>query len=142
MSLALSKTGDILYTPSGKRLSPLALGASSIAHLPVRQFQFIQDKLEHVLVRVVPLHNLDKEAQDELKTSVAGAFAPVLGGDVSIEVVIADRIEPTAAGKHRFIISIKPVTMKRDKIPQYEFDVITGGRTLRMAGNLHLLPGG
>ena len=105
LSIALAKTGDILYTPSGKRLSPLALGASSIAHLPVREFQFVQERLDHVVIRVVPCQALDSDAAAELRSKVAGTFSPVLGEDVNIEVILTDRIEPTATGKHRFVIS-------------------------------------
>jgi len=105
MSLSVARSGDILYTPSGKRISPLALGVSALASLGVRQLQFVQKRLDRVAVRLVLSQTLHGDDLSALKARVVKTFAHVLGDDVDIDVVLVDSIEPTAAGKHRFVIS-------------------------------------
>ena len=105
MSLTLARSGDILYTPSGKRISPLALGVSALASLPVRQFQFVQERLDRVVIRLRLSQDIQGDDATDLTAAVVSTFSPVLGDDVAIEVVFTDRIEPTTAGKHRFVIS-------------------------------------
>jgi phenylacetate-CoA ligase len=101
----VGKTGNVIYTPSGKRLSPLALGASVLAPMGVRQFQFEQDALDHVVVRLVPDHELDLDTIAALPRRVAAHYGWVLGDDVRVDAMVVDHIEPTAAGKHLFLIS-------------------------------------
>jgi len=113
LALSLARSGDILYTPSGKRLSPLSLGASRLAHLQVRQVQFVQERLDRVVIRLVPTQTLHNEDASAFKARVVALFAPVLGDDVTIEVLLVERIQPTAAGKHRFVIS----ELGQDEIP-------------------------
>ena len=101
----VGKTGNVIYTPSGKRLSPLTLGASTLAPMGVRQFQFEQDALAHVTVRLVPDQELDSDTVAALPPRVASHFGRVLGDDVRVDAIVVDHIEPTAAGKHLFLIS-------------------------------------
>jgi phenylacetate-CoA ligase len=111
----VGKTGNVIYTPSGKRLSPLTLGSSTLAPMGVRQFQFEQDALDHVTVRLVPDHQLDYDSAATLPPRVAAHFGRVLGEDVRVDVIVVDRIEPTPAGKHLFLISrvTRPTAMRQ-----------------------------
>ena len=121
LSLSLARSGDILYTPSGKRISPLALGVSALASLPVGQLQFVQELLDRVVIHLVLTQDIYGHDATGLKSRVANTFAPVLGEDVSIEVNFTDRIEPTSAGKHRFVISrLGPDPLRYT--PQRQFD--------------------
>jgi hypothetical protein len=83
----------------------LALGVSALASLPVGQLQFVQERLGRVVIHLVLTQNIHGDDATNLKSRVVNIFAPILGEDVDIEVDFADRIEPTSAGKHRFIIS-------------------------------------
>ncbi|MCK9356027.1 MAG: hypothetical protein M0R22_02600 [Dehalococcoidia bacterium] len=105
LSNVIGKTGNIIHTPSGKRLSPFALHPSGIAPLGVRQFQFIQERLDHVTVRVVPNTCLSVSDSQALAAAVRSNFGSTLGDDVLVDVLVVDRIEPTPAGKHLFLIS-------------------------------------
>jgi len=86
-------------------LSPLALGASELAPLGVREFQFVQEELDRVIIHIVPGKSPESDAVERLRANVAAAFRPVLGEDVRIEVRVVESIEPTPAGKHLFLIS-------------------------------------
>jgi len=106
----VGKTGNTIYTPSGKRLSPLTLGSSNLAPMGICRFQFVQETLDHVVVRIVPGSSLAPDEVAALPTRVSANFGRVLGADVHIDVVVVDRIEPTPAGKHLFLISkVAPV---------------------------------
>jgi len=101
----VGKTGNTIYTPSGKRLSPLTLGSSNLAPMGICRFQFVQETLDHVVVRIVPGSSLAPDAVAALPARVAANFGRVLGADVRIDVVVVDHIQPTPAGKHLFLIS-------------------------------------
>jgi len=105
LSDVVGKTGNTIYTPSGKRLSPLTLGSSGLAPLGIRQFQFIQEQLDHVTVKLVPGTALSDTESQALSARVKAHFARTLGEDVRVDAVVVDRIEPTPAGKHLFLIS-------------------------------------
>jgi phenylacetate-CoA ligase len=105
LSDVVGKTGNTIYTPSGKRLSPLTLGSSDLAPLGIRQFQFIQEELDRVSVKVVPGTGLSSAEAQALSARLKAHYARTLGDDVRVDVVVVDRIEPTPAGKHLFLIS-------------------------------------
>ncbi len=108
LSHVVGKTGNTIYTPSGKRLSPFALHPSGVAAFGVRQFQLIQEQLDHVTVRVVPNTSLSPGDSQALAAAVGAHFGGALGDDVRVDVLLVDRIEPTPAGKHLFLISKVP----------------------------------
>jgi phenylacetate-CoA ligase len=101
----IGKTGNVIRTLSGKRLSPLTLGASNLAPMGVRRFQFVQESLDRVVVRIVPEPRLRADEVAALPSRVKDTFGRVLGDDVHIDVVVVDQIQPTPAGKHLFLIS-------------------------------------
>ena len=120
LELSLCKTGDVIYTPSGKRLSPLALGASALAPLGIREFQFVQEELDHIVIRVVAGARSGRDDVESLGDAVAATFRPLLGESVRIEVTTVESIEPTAAGKHLFIVSKIAARGARASQPQGE----------------------
>jgi len=105
LAAVTGKTGNTIYTPSGKRLSPLTLGSSGLAPLGIRQFQFIQEQLNQVTVKVVPGSALSDAEAQALSTRLKAHYAKSLGDDVRVDIVVVDHIEPTPAGKHLFLIS-------------------------------------
>jgi len=105
LSPIIGRVCDIIYTPSGKRLSANSLDSSGLVSLDIRQFQLIQETLDHVTVRVVPLRAPAAGELNQLSDAVKAQFAGWLGNDVQIDVAIVDRIEPTPAGKHLYLIS-------------------------------------
>ena len=105
LSPIFGKAGHTIYTPSGKRLSPRSFVARGLVSLGIRRFQLVQDKLDHVTVRVVPSASLSSSGELELAAAISTHYGGTLGHDVEIQVDIVDRIEPTPAGKHLFVIS-------------------------------------
>jgi len=105
LSTIIGKTGDIFYTPSGKRVSARSFRTAILVELGIRRFQFVQDALDHVTVRVVPNDSLSPDKAQELGAAVKAHYSSTLGNDVEIQVDIVGRIEPTPAGKHLFYIS-------------------------------------
>ncbi|MBN1855622.1 MAG: phenylacetate--CoA ligase family protein [Dehalococcoidia bacterium] len=105
LSPVFGKAGHSIYTPSGKRLSARSFVARDLVSLGIRRFQLVQDKLDHVTVRVVPNASLSSSSALEMVAAVKAHYSSTLGDDVEIQVDIVDRIEPTQAGKHLFVIS-------------------------------------
>ncbi len=99
------KTGNTIYTTSGRRISPLALRSSSLAGLGIRQFQFVQNQIDQVTVKIVPETSLDQDACASLCKTIETHYRSVLGEELRVYVVMVDRIDPTPAGKHLFLIS-------------------------------------
>lgn len=105
LSPVIGRSGDNIYTPSGRRLSARSFRVHHLATLGVRRFQVVQDKIDHVIVRVVPNALLSMSSATELATAVGAHFGSTLGDDVDVQVDVVERIEPTPAGKHLFFIS-------------------------------------
>jgi phenylacetate-CoA ligase len=105
LSDLIGRTGSAIYTPSGKRFSPLSLSCSHLAPMGVRQFQLVQEQPDHVTVKVVPDTDLSSSDAHALAAAVTSHFGSRLGDDVRIDTTVVDRIEPTAAGKHLYLIS-------------------------------------
>jgi phenylacetate-CoA ligase len=91
---------DFLVTPSGKLMHALAV-IYVLREVPgVREFQVVQEALDHIRVRVVPQGELSAGA----RTSIAGRIGALFEGGARIEVEIADSVT-SASGKHRYVIS-------------------------------------
>ena len=94
----MGRTGHLIYTPSGKRLSPSSFRYMDLALLGIRRFQLVQDQLDHVIVRAVPNPSLSSSSARDLGAALRAHFGTTIGDDVVIHVVIFDLIEPTPAG--------------------------------------------
>lgn len=91
---------DFLVTPSGKLMHALA-AIYILRDIPgLREFQVIQEALDHVRVRVVPAGQLSPAARDSIVTRMGGLFE----GGARIEVEVAESVA-SASGKHRYVIS-------------------------------------
>jgi len=109
LSTVIGRTGGAIYTPSGKRLSTVSLDSSGLVPLGIRQFQLVQDELDHVTVRVVPGAAASGTEAAALGEAVRAQFCDWLGGDVQLDVAIVERIVPTPAGKHLYLVSNVPL---------------------------------
>ncbi|MBN1856333.1 MAG: phenylacetate--CoA ligase family protein [Dehalococcoidia bacterium] len=105
LSAVVGRVGSAIYTPSGKRLSTNTLDSSGLVSLGIRQFQLVQERIDHVTVRVVTNSILSSRDAQTLITSVSAEFRGWIGDDVLVEVAIVDRVELTSAGKHLYLIS-------------------------------------
>jgi phenylacetate-CoA ligase len=91
---------DFLVTPSGKLMHALAV-IYVLREIPgLREFQVIQEALDHVRVRVVPTGELSVAARAAIITGVGGLFE----GRARVEVEATASVA-SASGKHRYVIS-------------------------------------
>ncbi len=92
---------DILFAPDGRKISGVSILDTFIIHVPgVRQAQIVQDRLDHLVLRVVADAHFDDDSRGRLDQSVREIF----GGEMRYDLDLVDRIEPTPRGKYQFTI--------------------------------------
>jgi len=105
LSYVVGRRFDMIHTPSGRHITGSNLGSNRLAWFPVLRFQFVQEDIDHLIVRVVP-HPGTSEAQlDDMRLRIPPLFNEVVGNDVHVEVEFHDDIELTSGGKHLLVIS-------------------------------------
>lgn len=93
---------DVFKTADGKKIDGEYFTHILYTVPQVRQFQIIQDKIDHVLVKLV-LSN-DEVKRDFIDVLVM-EIKKLLGEDVQIEVKEVDEIPPQKSGKRAYTIS-------------------------------------
>ena len=91
---------DFLVTPSGKVMHALAAIYVLREEPTVRQFQIIQEEVDHVSVRIVPDGELTTAARQRVLSGLSGLF----DGEATIDIELTSEIAH-ASGKHRYVIS-------------------------------------
>jgi len=66
----------------------------------LREFQVVQEALNHIRVRVVPQGDMSPAA----RAGIASRIGALFEGDARVEVELADSVA-SASGKHRYVIS-------------------------------------
>ncbi len=93
---------DVVTTPDGR-----AFGGTffTLVFRPfdqsIRQFQAVQDRADHLVIRFVPGPGFDAAHRDKLEQTLRTQFGPSLAFDL---VEVAD-IPPLPSGKRRFVVS-------------------------------------
>ena len=90
---------DIIVTPDGRRIGrmdPVFKGLTGI-----HEAQIIQDKIDHVLFRIVPAHGYSNQTKMELISNAKLR----LGDKIKIDVEEVPWIERGPQGKFRAVIS-------------------------------------
>lgn len=93
---------DVIVTPDGR-----AFGGTffTLTLRPfdrsIAQFQVVQDRIDHLLIKIVPGHSYDAEKRVKILTTLHEQ----LGSEIDIELVEVAEIPPLASGKRRFVIS-------------------------------------
>ncbi|MFW6056250.1 MAG: hypothetical protein ACOC9B_02945, partial [Chloroflexota bacterium] len=62
-------------------------------------------QLDRVTVKIAPEVGLDQDTSASLCKAIGTHYRGILGEEMRVDVVMVDRIEPTAAGKYLFLIS-------------------------------------
>ena len=92
---------DFLVTPSGRVMHALA-PIYILRECPeIREFQIIQETIDHVTVTVVPEADLPAPAVEMLRSRLGRLF----DGEIAVDVVRAEAIARPPSGKHRYVIS-------------------------------------
>jgi len=92
---------DILYTPEGKKISGVSILDTFVIHIKgFNQVQIIQNKIDHVLFKIVKDKYYSDNSLKKLKETVVKIFGPQMNS--TIEFV--DNIPKTDRGKFQFTI--------------------------------------
>jgi phenylacetate-CoA ligase len=95
------RVADYLYTPAGELVSGISLTENFATLIPgVEQVQIVQDRLAHLLVRVVPAPDFGPATRAAVAAKVEERFGPRMLHDLEL----VDRIPQEASGKYRFTI--------------------------------------
>jgi phenylacetate-CoA ligase len=101
------RSEDVLFSPEGRRLA--RFDTIFKADLPIREAQIIQDRLDSVRVRVVPLPGYD----DSVAATITHGIRVRMGAvDVRFETV--PTIERTSRGKFRAVVCALPPEIRRE----------------------------
>jgi len=95
------READFLFTPDRVPVFGISILDTFIIHIPgIKQAQIVQDRYDHLLLRVV------REARftDESLALLGRRVREVFGERMRHEVAFVERIEPTASGKYRFSV--------------------------------------
>ncbi|MDK9700958.1 MAG: hypothetical protein OEM52_12490 [bacterium] len=96
------RTGDFIRTIDGKTATtPNFTLVFRYIFKEVKTYQIVQEKLEAVIVRVVPTELYTQETNDHILRS----FRKILGDNIDIQLVLVEDVEVTRAGKRRIVIS-------------------------------------
>lgn len=101
MDSVATKAEDIVVTPDGRMVSPSILTHPFKPFPQIVKSQLVQDRRDHLLVKIVPSAEFSAEHQRALTEQLAAR----LGTAVAIEVQLVNDIPREASGKFRWIIS-------------------------------------
>jgi phenylacetate-CoA ligase len=97
-----TKAEDIVITPDGRMVSPSILTHPFKPFPQIVESQLIQDRADHLLVKIVPSAEFDPMHQAIL----LGELERRLGSSMKIEIQLVDAIARETSGKFRWIISL------------------------------------
>jgi phenylacetate-CoA ligase len=96
-----TKAEDIIVTPDGRMISPSVLTHPFKPFPQILKSQLVQDRYDHVLVKIVPSNDFTPGDQQVLISEIAMRLGP----GVKVDVQLVDDIPAEASGKFRWIIS-------------------------------------
>ena len=92
------RSDDMLYTVDGRRIG--RLDPVFKANLPIREAQIVQDRLDHLIVRVVPAEGYSDHTEENISERLQERM-----GSMSIDFEQLSEIPRTSNGKFRAVIS-------------------------------------
>lgn len=92
---------DFLVTSTGKVMHALAAIYVVRELAGVKEFQIVQERIDRVVVKVVPEEGFSDATRERIAAGLGGLF----DGGVSVDVTVVDSIARAASGKHRYVIS-------------------------------------
>jgi phenylacetate-CoA ligase len=96
-----SKADDLIITPSGRIVTPLAVTSLLKSARNVLEGQIVQGTIDSLTLRIVPLEDFSEEDEELLREM----FTSTLGEDITIRVEKVSTIHGSAAGKKRRVIN-------------------------------------
>jgi len=103
----VGRKNRFLVTRSGRRVFAGTLFLDRFAGLGLRQYQIVQEDLDNVTMRLVPAPgDASQEGLAALEARVRALIEAGLGDELALHIQFVDRIEPSAEGKHVFMLSL------------------------------------
>ena len=105
----VGRKNRFLVTRSGSRIFSGTLFLDRLSSLGMRQYQIVQDSVDTVVMRLVADPSASSvDERSALERKVLDMFQSKFGPELALRVEFVDRIEPTEAGKHVFMLSRVP----------------------------------
>jgi phenylacetate-CoA ligase len=96
-----TKAEDIVLTPDGRMISPSILTHPFKPLVQVLKSQIIQERLDHITVKIVPSSEFSPRDREQLIHELQLR----LGSNMSIDIELVSDIERQQSGKYRWVIS-------------------------------------
>ena len=97
----IGRVSDFIYTPDGTKIHGEFFSHIFWEFSWVKQFQIIQNRVDEVIVKIVP------DSKDKINESDLDRLKKIIfnrTGDMNIIIEMVDEIETTKAGKWKFIV--------------------------------------
>ena len=105
MGKVTGRVADFLIKSDGTKIAGISLIENTLTRIPgIDQMQIIQDKIDHVLLNIVPGKAFNEARQRELKIYFENCFDQ----KANITIKKTDCIQPEKSGKYRFSICCIP----------------------------------
>ena len=92
---------DFLVTPDGKVMHALAVIYILREVSSIREFQVLQERLDHLNVTIVP----DGGFSPAISAKITAQLERLFEGRVSVDIELVESIARPVSGKHRYVIS-------------------------------------
>ncbi len=99
----VGRTEDVVVTPDGRYISRLDFIFKTIQN--VREAQLVQERVDHLRVRVVPRPGFGAADEEQIRANLRDR----LGDAIRIQVERVDEIPRLPSGKFRYVISKVPL---------------------------------
>ncbi|MGH6691091.1 MAG: hypothetical protein ACREMQ_16530, partial [Longimicrobiales bacterium] len=96
-----TKAEDLVVTPRGRVISPSVLTHPFKPLDGVVKSQIVQDRLDHIVVRIVPIGRFPAAHE----RSLVAALNERLGNEVTVDVEVVADIPCEPSGKYRWVVS-------------------------------------
>ena len=116
----VGRMSELIVTRSGRRVFGADLCLEPLETFGVRQYRLVQEDVDSVDVYLVWSRDVTEVQRAERSGQIAAILAGNIGDGVRVQVHTLDDIEPTAGGKHLFIVSKIAARGARASQPQGE----------------------
>ena len=97
----VGRVADFLVKKDGTLVAGVSMVERTLTKIPsIQQMQIVQDTRDSIRINLVPGPEYNRAVEQELLKE----FVDVFGSDVALDIVLADALDQTAAGKFRFAI--------------------------------------
>jgi phenylacetate-CoA ligase len=97
----VGRSVDILITPEGKKIHGWFFQHIFWEYCKgVKEYQVIQEKLDKIVIKIVPEDDFDEKQLDKIKEIIR-----LRSASWNVEFKFVDKIERTGAAKYKYIIN-------------------------------------